>query len=646
MNKKVILWLIFLLLLYCTSCNFKKIIQPKTARPGEIIEISLTVYDNLVPEPNPHPGVVGILMPDDWKFISGNYEGSLGTGNLDISSNWTDSIETVYPAALMGENMHWIGLITDKGFTYNDPVTVTAKIKLQVGMQEGCFHLGYLVTKATANLISSGNSAWAPFSYPHPIGIPDSSKCRAEFTVQPASDWDALFNRSSGWTGADGIYSIPLSGREIPADSGQERTLFVFGDTFIGEVNPNGERVNSKIVNNTLAFLKGNQPLPEQIQFYWLTNQNNQLQAVFVPETPNAKPGEWYWLMDGIALNEKIHVFALRLKRAGTGDVFDFMVTGVSLISFTLDENFNLIDVTQIETPLFYQHPTGKWSTVLGQAIMPLHKASQNPVQDGFIYIYGPRDKGTQKELVVARVLPENFEDFSQWTYWNGTAWDSEIQNCAPLTNQISQEFSVSPVSDNKFLLVFQAGEHVAVRYGKSPTGPFGIYQTVYFCPEAEMDWQPMLYNAKAHPHLSAPGELLISYNVNSYDFFAHFSTADIYRPHFISLRFNPSDTTNTNIRNRSPLKKYFKLFNCPNPFNPATRIHFTLPEAKNVALQIFNIKGEEIRILLNEWHPEGDYSVIWDGKDDRGTTVGSGVYFYQLQTKEYIENRKMLLIR
>jgi hypothetical protein len=646
MNNKVILWLIFLLLLYCTSCNFKKIIQPRTAQPGEIIEIFLTVYDNLVPEPNPHPGIVGVLMPDDWTFISGNYEGSLGSGTMEISPNWTDSIETVYPAALMGENMRWLGLITDKGFTYNDPITVTAKIKLQVGAKEGCFHLGYLVTKATANLISSGNSAWAPFSYPHPIGIPDSSKCRAEFTVQPASDWDALFKRTSGWTGADGIYSIPLSGREIPSDADSERTLFVFSDTFIGEVNTNGERVNPRIVNNTLAFLEGNQPLPEQIQFYWPTNQNGQPLSVFLPETPNTAAGEWYWLMDGIALNGKIHVFALRLKRAGTGDVFDFKVTGVSLVSFKLDTNFNLIDVTQVETPLFYQHPTGKWSTVLGQAIIPLHDASQNPASDGFIYIYGPRDKGTQKELVVARVLPENFEDFSQWTYWNGTTWGSEIQNCVPLTNQISQEFSVSPLSDSRFLLVFQAGEQVAVRTGKSPTGPFGIYKTVYFCPEAAMDWQPMLYNAKAHPHLSAPNELLISYNVNSFDFFAHFSNADIYRPRFITLKFNPIDTSNTRIRSQNSIKKTFKLFNCPNPFNPVTRIHYTLSNVNNVMLQIFNLRGEAIRTLLNEWQPGGVFSVTWDGKDDHGATVGSGIYFYQLKTNESIESQKMLLIR
>jgi hypothetical protein len=277
---------------------------------------------------------------------------------------------------------------------------------------------------------------------------------------------------------------------------------------------------------------------------------------------------------------------------------------------------------------------------------MPLHEASQNAAPDGYIYIYGPRDKDPQKELVAARVLPEYFEDFSQWTFWDGSAWGSEIQNSAPLTNQISQEFSISPLPDNRFLLVFQAGEQVAIRYGKSPTGPFGIYQTVYFCPEAEMDWQPLLYNAKAHPHLSAPNELLISYNVNTYDFFAHFSKADIYRPRFITLKFNLIDTSNTSIRSQNPIKKIFKLFNCPNPFNPATRIHYTLTDAKNVALRIFNLRGEEIRTLLDEWQSGGDHSVAWDGKDNHGTTVGSGIYVYQLKTSKNIESQKMLLIR
>ena len=56
--------------------------------------------------------------------------------------------------------------------------------------------------------------------------------------VERADAWEALFNRTSGWTGADGIYSIPISGDESPGSAAETSTLFVFSDTFIGEVGP------------------------------------------------------------------------------------------------------------------------------------------------------------------------------------------------------------------------------------------------------------------------------------------------------------------------------------------------------------------------------------------------------------------------
>jgi hypothetical protein len=102
-------------------------------------------------------------------------------------------------------------------------------------------------------------------------------------------------------------------------------------------------------------------------------------------------------------------------------------------------------------------------------------------------------------------------------------------------------ELSVTPLPDGRFMVVHQLdtlSSIVAVRYGNSPTGPFGKPIAVWKCPEDELTADTFVYGAKAHPHLSAPGELLISYHVNTFDFWENFSAGgkDIYRPRFIKL--------------------------------------------------------------------------------------------------------------
>ncbi len=85
---------------------------------------------------------------------------------------------------------------------------------------------------------------------------------------------------------------------------------------------------------------------------------------------------------------------------------------------------------------------------------------------------------------------------------------------------------------------------------------------------------------------------------------------------------------------------------NFPNPFNPETRIQFDLPKPAMVKLEIFNILGKKIRTLINERHPAGSYSVTWDGRNDIGKQAASGVYIFTIDTVEFKQNRKMLLLK
>ena len=76
----------------------------------------------------------------------------------------------------------------------------------------------------------------------------------------------------------------------------------------------------------------------------------------------------------------------------------------------------------------------------------------------------------------------------------------------------------------------------IAVQYGDTPVGPWTAPTTIWTAPEDTLTPNTYVYNAKAHPHLSKPGELLISYNVNTFSFGEHFENSDIYRPRFIKL--------------------------------------------------------------------------------------------------------------
>jgi len=85
---------------------------------------------------------------------------------------------------------------------------------------------------------------------------------------------------------------------------------------------------------------------------------------------------------------------------------------------------------------------------------------------------------------------------------------------------------------------------------------------------------------------------------------------------------------------------------NYPNPFNLSTNIKFALPIAGQVDLEIFNILGQRIRTLISDNMPAGFYQAVWDGCDETGKPVASGVYFTRLRSGEYLGYRKMMLLK
>jgi hypothetical protein len=136
---------------------------------------------------------------------------------------------------------------------------------------------------------------------------------------------------------------------------------------------------------------------------------------------------------------------------------------------------------------------------------------------------------------------------------------------------------------------------------------------------------------------VSGPGELLRVYSGVGPD-----------RVQLTRASFNNGEIEgrlDAGLATRSP-DRYALHANMPNPFNPETAIRFDLPQAGSVTLEVFDVVGQKVRTLLAEEHQAGSHRALWDGTDDNGAAVSSGVYFYRMQAGEFRQVQKMTLLR
>lgn len=137
-----------LLSMLTSSCKITGIIYPTEAGKGEVIEIIINVTDEMVPEPNAHKGLLGILIPEDWEVLDGQYSFDNNAGSFEINNDWVDSIEVTYPAQDFGDGYKWMALVSDIGYAYNQPINIEATIHIRTGNTDGCYDLAFLVTKS------------------------------------------------------------------------------------------------------------------------------------------------------------------------------------------------------------------------------------------------------------------------------------------------------------------------------------------------------------------------------------------------------------------------------------------------------------------------------------------------------------------
>ncbi len=104
---------------------------------------------------------------------------------------------------------------------------------------------------------------------------------------------------------------------------------------------------------------------------------------------------------------------------------------------------------------------------------------------------------------------------------------------------------------------------------------------------------------------------------------------------------------TPTGIVEDNPLPKQFAVReNYPNPFNPSTTIRYQLPEQTRVKLVVYNTLGQTVRVLVNSDRPAGYHQAVWDGRNDQGVQVASGIYLFRFEAGSYQQVRKMVLLK
>lgn len=362
-----------------------------------------------------------------------------------------------------------------------------------------------------------------------------------EFTASPAPEWSDLFLRKSGWLGGDGIFAIPFSGR----DAGKEDSvLFLFSDTVLGEINGDSLKSGFSMVNNSVALLKGKTPDPARTEFR-IAGTAEAHRAVFTPKMDRPDKDTYFWLGDGFGnpdAGKDLFIFAYKITNTHDNSAFPFKETGNTVIRVPAGSHFPYTKQQQYDMP-FNDYNAGGETISFGAGVYNNSKAAGEVSPDGFVYIYGT--KGPTKKLVAARVKPSRLTSFDQWEFWGGSSWSKNVGAVATLSDSVSNELSVSMLAPGKYALVYQLSSifpEICMQVGPTPYGPFGPRIILYKTSADIKDPDLFTYNAKAHPALSAPGELLISYNVNTFKFLEVLpKQPNLYRPRFVRVKFKQS---------------------------------------------------------------------------------------------------------
>ncbi|GIK59893.1 MAG: T9SS C-terminal target domain-containing protein [Ignavibacteriae bacterium] len=187
---------------------------------------------------------------------------------------------------------------------------------------------------------------------------------------------------------------------------------------------------------------------------------------------------------------------------------------------------------------------------------------------------------------------------------------------------------------------------------------------------EDKETFQIILLDPSYYPTPTGDGELLLQYNVvkepgsctvgienNNEDIGISYLYNEYYDAtanelvNGIAIKFTTKSPTIVSVDDDEEINHliptaYSLDQNFPNPFNPETRISYSIPEQSNVKISIYDINGTLINILHEGIQSAGRYEVVWNGESSSGYKVGSGVYFYRMQANSFVQTKKMILLK
>ncbi|TDW61038.1 uncharacterized protein DUF4185 [Kribbella pratensis] len=338
---------------------------------------------------------------------------------------------------------------------------------------------------ATPSSCSAVSTNWTARTTPH---------------AAPEQLLNAYSNTGKGWTGADSTYSVALPGG---------RTAWIFSDTFLGPVNPDGSRpTTAPFINNSFVIQQG-----ESLKT--VTGGTSTNPTALIPPPSDG----WYWV--GAAqtshAGRDLDVVALRFVKTGTGQ-WDWHWASNYLARFD-SKTLKLESLTPLPSAANVQ-----WSAWL--------------LRDrGYTYIYGVEDLGASKYQHVARVRGDDLTA-KPWEYWTGSGWSSDESASARVLEGVANEHSVTSFKDGYLLVTHDTKELFSKRvvgyFSCSPTGPWVKPVELYQTPET--GGNIITYNSHEHPDLRRGNELLVSYNVNSLVSDDLYGDVSIYRPRFLAV--------------------------------------------------------------------------------------------------------------
>ncbi|GIF73065.1 fibronectin type III domain-containing protein [Asanoa siamensis] len=350
-----------------------------------------------------------------------------------------------------------------------------------------------LVTTFSAVLPSTSASAAAAVAAPPPGGMSATQVTDMFRTYGDAGDH---------WTGGDSTVSVLLP---------DGRVAWLFSDTFLGPVNPDGSRPrHAPMVNNTIVVQDGAELVD--------TRHGGDADWPTALVQPN-QSGEFFWVGDAIAEGGQLKALYNRYARYGEGSL-DVELKGTSLVTFALP-GLTVESVVDL--------PVGTAAT-WGSALL---------VDGGYTYVYGSSiAPGGVRFGHVARAPGGNLG--GAWQYWTGTTWSGDEKAVGRLLSGVGTAFAVQRAGA-EYVLVSQETNVVFdpqfVAYtATSPTGPFTGPTYLLTAPEQQPGNQRIVYHGRLHPDLARSGKLLLSYDVNSLDNDHVYADARLYRPRFVEV--------------------------------------------------------------------------------------------------------------